>query len=143
VAQPDVHTRVLGAERREDRGDVDAGDALLGAHDDGAPQEALYRGGGVAGRGRARQRAPGVDEHGAPDLGELDVARGPHEQRRAELPFERPDRGRQAGLRHHRAVGGACEMPFLGHCDEVLELTELHGFRSLGTHCEQIHLLDR
>ena len=58
---------------------------------------------------------------------ELDAARRPVEQRLAELGLEAPDLLRQRRLGDVQPLGGAAEVPLLGHGDEVAQVPELHG----------------
>ena len=58
---------------------------------------------------------------------ELDAARGPVEERLPELGLEAADLLRERRLRDVQALGGAAEVPLLGHGDEVAQVPELHG----------------
>ena len=76
----------------------------------------LGRGQGAAG-GR-QQRLPGRGERDAPVIA--------HEQRIAQLSFERVDRGAQAGLHDVHPGGRAGEVQLFGDRDEMSELAQLH-----------------
>ena len=57
---------------------------------------------------------------------ELDAARGPVQQRLAELGLEAADLLGEGRLRDVQALGGAAEVPFLGDGDEVAQLSQIH-----------------
>jgi hypothetical protein len=86
----------------------------------------------LAAGGGAKLRHGGVDEreHLLRVLEEhcsrrrqLDLARRPDEQRRAELGLERPDLSRERRLSDVQALGCAAEVQLLGDGDEVAEVT--------------------
>ena len=57
---------------------------------------------------------------------ELDAARGPVEQRLAQLGLEAADLLRERRLRDVQPLGGAAEVPLLGHGDEVAQVPQFH-----------------
>ena len=77
---------------------------------------------------RGQDLAAALEQHLAGGR-ELDAARGPVQQRLAELGLEAADLLRERRLRDVQALGGAAEVPLLGDGDEVAQVSELHGRR--------------
>ena len=71
-------------------------------------------------------RGAGVFERGFSGNGEGDGARRPVEQLGAQLSFQLPDLGADAGLADVHPLGRPGEVPLLGDRDEVLQLPQLH-----------------
>ena len=83
----------------------------------------------VPGRVRVGQDAAGQRQQRLAGVGERDVAAGPAEQVRAQLPLQRLDLLGERGLGDVDPLGGPGEVPGLGDRHEVVELLELHGPR--------------
>ncbi|SFR18443.1 hypothetical protein SAMN04488564_104817 [Lentzea waywayandensis] len=126
LAHPDLHAGVQLVEPRQHRGQVHHVQALEAADGQRAAQQPLDGGDGVPGRLDTAQRPPGLGQQGASGLGQLDLAGGAQEQRRAELHLQRPDRRRQRGLGDVHPARGPGEVAVLGDRDEVLKLSEFH-----------------
>ncbi|ANZ37327.1 hypothetical protein BBK82_15920 [Lentzea guizhouensis] len=126
LAHPDLDTGVQLVEPRQHGRQVHHVQALQAADRQRAPEQALHGGHGVTRGLDAAQRAPGLRQEGPPGLGQLDLAGGAQEQRRAELDLQRADRRGEAGLGDVHPLGGAGEVALLGDREEVLELPEFH-----------------
>lgn len=102
------------------------GDALLGAHGEGAADHALHGGHGLVGRPHLRQDPLRLGQQRPARLRQRHPPGGPYEQRGAQFPLQGPDRRRQARLGDHQAFGGPGEVLVLGDRDEVLEVAQFH-----------------
>ena len=93
------------------------------------PQEALLpagrEAGGLDGAGSSLDDEPSVFEEGFSCRGELGSPAVARQERDPEPSLERLDLLREPWLSDSEAFSGPAEMPFLGHGEEVLELTEL------------------
>ena len=72
------------------------------------------------------ENAQGVLERELALRGQADEPLAALDQRRAEFPFELPDRRRQRGLRHAAGFGRPAEMLFAGQRHEIGQLSEHH-----------------
>ncbi|CAM5314026.1 hypothetical protein SSPIM334S_01878 [Streptomyces spiroverticillatus] len=72
----------------------------------------------------------GEGEEGPAGVGEGDVAPGPGEEVGPQLALQGADLLGQRGLRDVQLLGGAGEVPGLGHGHEIAELLELHADQS-------------
>jgi hypothetical protein len=86
----------------------------------------LDRGDRVLGGFGGGKGTASLAEESPSGLCELDAAGVADEERRAELTFERTDRGRQARLRDRHRLGGPGEVPLLGHRHKVFQVPQLH-----------------
>ena len=139
-AQPDLHPRMGGPEPGQLGRQVHHPQALLAAHAQRAAQHAAHGGHRVLRRGHAGQGAVRLGEQHPSRLGQLDPPGAAHEQRRAQLGFQRPDRRGQAGLGDLQQFGRVGEVAFLGHRDEVLQLAQFHDYailehKAIGSSC--------
>ncbi|GAA3637112.1 hypothetical protein GCM10022267_24530 [Lentzea roselyniae] len=126
LAHPELHAGVDLVEPRQHRGQVHHVQALQAADGQRAAQQPLHRGDRVLGRLDAAERTPGLRQQGPSGLGQLDLAGGAQEQRRAELDLQRADRRREARLRDVHPAGGPGEVALVGDREEVLQLSEFH-----------------
>ena len=76
-------------------------------------------------RGDRREDRPGVQEQRAPGIRQLDAARRPMEERRAQLVLELADLRAERLLRQVQPSRGAGEVQLLGHGDERAQVTQL------------------
>ena len=75
------------------------------------------------------QRGPSMRERRRSCGGEGGVAAGPVDERGTEICFELADLSADPGLADVHTFRGAGEVRLLGHCDEVLELSQFHNCR--------------
>jgi hypothetical protein len=123
LMQLDVEMRMLGREAFQGVGDLDV-KCFAGTDADpsgeqarhGTDSRASHIGGGERSARLGKQRTSGV--------GEVDLASGAHEKRRAELALQRAHRGGNRRLRHIESPGGAGEMPLFCNRDEMFETSE-------------------
>jgi hypothetical protein len=80
---------------------------------------------------RQRQQVGHLVQQRRAGFGEFHALGRAHEERRAEFVFQRADLPRQRRLRHVQALGGAVDVAFLGHGEEVAHLSQVHGHRLL------------
>ncbi|MCP2203550.1 hypothetical protein LX90_007275 [Lentzea flava] len=126
LAHPDLDAGVDLVEPRQHRRQVHHVQALQAPDGQRAAQQPLHRGDGVLGRLDAAERAPGLWQQCPSGLGQLDLAGGAQEQRRAELDLQRADRRRQARLRDVHPARCPREVALVGDREEVFELSEFH-----------------
>ncbi|RDI29801.1 hypothetical protein DFR72_105220 [Lentzea flaviverrucosa] len=126
LAHPDLHTGVQLVEPRQHRGQVHHVQALQAADGQRAAQQPLDGGDRVPGRLDAAQRPARLGQQRPSGLGQLDLAGGAQEQRRAQLDLQCADRRRETRLGDAQPVRGSGEMALLGDREEVFELPEFH-----------------
>ncbi|SDL67204.1 hypothetical protein SAMN04488074_112229 [Lentzea albidocapillata subsp. violacea] len=126
LAHPDLHAGVQLVEPRQHRGQVHHVQALQAADRQRAAQQPLDGGDRVPGGGDAAQRPARLGQQRPSGLGQLDLAGGAQEQRRAQLDLQRADRRRETRLGDVQPVRGAREVALLGDREEVFELSEFH-----------------
>ena len=96
--EPDLDPGMPGPEPGQLGRDVHDAEALLAADAQRPAQQSAHRCHRVVGGSHAGQRAVRLGEQDPARLGELHPAGAAHEQRRAQLGLQRPDRRGQAGL---------------------------------------------
>ena len=124
--EPDLDPGMPGPEPGQLGRDVHDAEALFAADAQGPSQHPAHRGHRVMGGGHAGQRAVRLGEQHPARLGELDPAGAAHEQWRAQLGLQRPDRRRQAGLGDLQQLRSPGEVGLLGDRHEVFQLAQLH-----------------
>ena len=75
-----------------------------------------------------------MQEQRAPGVGQLDAARRPMEERRAQLVLELADLGAERLLGEVQPSRRAGEVQLLGHGDERAQVTQLEARAHPGTH---------
>lgn len=78
------------------------------------------------------QNAPRLVVQKLPRGSQADLARGPGEQRRAQLRLQLPDRLGESRLGHVQSLGRTAEVARLGDSDEIAQVTQLHEAQLLG-----------
>ncbi len=126
LTQADLHVRMLPPEGREQPRHMHSGDALLGPQRQHPAQHALHGGHRLVGGPHLREDPFRLAQQRPPGRGEGHPAGRPHEQRGLQLPLQGPDRGRQARLGHHEALGRPGEVLVLGDRHKVLEMAQFH-----------------
>ena len=124
--QPDLDPRMPRAEPGQLGRDVHHAETLFAADAQRPAQHPAHGGHRVVRRGHAGQRAVRLGEQHPARLSELDPAGAAHEQRRAQLGLQRPDRGGQTRLGDLQQLRGPGEVGLLGDRDEVFQLAQLH-----------------
>jgi hypothetical protein len=129
LAQLDDDARVAVAQVGQDRTEVERAGAEGAAQDDGAANLARDRRDVVAGRLHGVEYALGGRLQGRPVLGDRDRRDRPVEQGHAEFVLEARDRAGHGRLDDVNLAGGSGEAPGLATGEEVVQVTDLHGFR--------------
>ena len=82
-------------------------------------------------RGRERvvdmgEDRAGVGQQRTPGLGQLNAARQAAQQLHVQFALQRADLLTERGLLHAQALGGAGDVAFFGHGDEIAEVAQFH-----------------
>ena len=80
--------------------------------------------GGVGGAAGLGEQRVALGEEQPSGFGQFDLSAGALEQLHADLRFEALDRLAKGRLGHVQALGGSPEVQFLGHGDEVPDLSQ-------------------
>ncbi|GAA2002191.1 hypothetical protein GCM10009755_08450 [Brevibacterium samyangense] len=119
----ETDSRQRGAGGAQQRGH----ESVRGRTDDAEPEDtagpATDEAGVVLEAVHLGEDGPGPVEEEAAGLGEIDPAGGAREQLGVEFVLELLDLLRQGRLRHVQTGGGATEVAFLRHGDEVPQMT--------------------
>jgi hypothetical protein len=123
-----VDAWMLPAEPPDRRTDVDAvGHTRRHAGDADRPlAQAAHFGDGVPGILKRSKGGASGFEQAAAGVGELRALSSADEEVRAELPLQRQQRRRQAGLHHEQLPGSSGEGALADDGQEVLELSQFH-----------------